>query len=89
LIHELRNALQDDDENSIVVYKIETVNRSYDIGISRNRISQSWQSCTDRGYLYCESKFQNKSELSNHIEKIHLGNGLFEGDMIWKLSKTN
>jgi signal-transduction protein with cAMP-binding, CBS, and nucleotidyltransferase domain len=30
---------------------------------------------------YCESKFQNKSELSSHIDRIHLGSGLLEGDM--------
>jgi signal-transduction protein with cAMP-binding, CBS, and nucleotidyltransferase domain len=29
---------------------------------------------------YCESKFQNKSELSSHIDRIHVGSGLLEGD---------
>jgi CBS domain-containing protein len=30
---------------------------------------------------YCESKFQDKSELSRHIDRIHVGSGLLEGDM--------
>jgi hypothetical protein len=30
---------------------------------------------------YCESKFQNKSELSSHTDRIHVGSGLLEGDM--------
>jgi CBS domain-containing protein len=29
---------------------------------------------------YCESKFDNKSDLSKHIDGIHLGSGLLEGD---------
>ena len=34
---------------------------------------------------YCESKFSDKSELSNHIDRIHLGSGLLEGDLRkWK-----
>jgi CBS domain-containing protein len=30
---------------------------------------------------YCESKFNNKIELSRHIDRIHLGSGLLEGDL--------
>ncbi|MFY9301417.1 MAG: hypothetical protein WAO91_09540 [Candidatus Nitrosotenuis sp.] len=30
---------------------------------------------------YCESKFQNKDDLSKHIDRIHHGSGLLEGDM--------
>lgn len=30
---------------------------------------------------YCGSKFENKDELSMHIDRIHLGSGLLEGDM--------
>jgi CBS domain-containing protein len=30
---------------------------------------------------YCESKFDNKADLSKHIDRIHLGSGLLEGDM--------
>lgn len=30
---------------------------------------------------YCESKFSDKKELSKHIDRIHLGSGLLEGDM--------
>lgn len=34
---------------------------------------------------YCESKFGDKSELSKHIDRIHLGSGLLEGDLRkWK-----
>ena len=34
---------------------------------------------------YCESKFSDKSELSKHIDRIHLGSGLLEGDVRkWK-----
>lgn len=34
---------------------------------------------------YCESKFSDKSELSKHIDRIHLGSGLLEGDLRkWK-----
>jgi len=34
---------------------------------------------------YCESKFSDKSELSKHIDRIHLGRGLLEGDLRkWK-----
>jgi signal-transduction protein with cAMP-binding, CBS, and nucleotidyltransferase domain len=29
---------------------------------------------------YCESKFQDKKELSKHIDRIHVGSGLLEGD---------
>ena len=29
---------------------------------------------------YCESKFQGKEELSSHIDKLHIGPGLLEGD---------
>ena len=29
---------------------------------------------------YCESTFQDKNELSAHIDRIHLGSGLLEGD---------
>lgn len=30
---------------------------------------------------YCGSKFDNKADLSKHIDRIHLGSGLLEGDM--------
>ena len=30
---------------------------------------------------YCESKFENKKDLSKHIDRIHLGSGLLEGDV--------
>lgn len=30
---------------------------------------------------YCESKFENKADLSRHIDRIHIGSGLLEGDM--------
>lgn len=30
---------------------------------------------------YCESKFESKEELSNHIDRLHLGSGLLEGDL--------
>lgn len=34
---------------------------------------------------YCESKFGDKMELSRHIDRIHLGSGLLEGDLRkWK-----
>jgi len=34
---------------------------------------------------YCESKFVDKMELSEHIDRIHLGSGLLEGDLRkWK-----
>ena len=29
---------------------------------------------------YCESLFNNNEELSKHIDRIHLGSGLLEGD---------
>jgi len=29
---------------------------------------------------YCESVFENKEELSKHIDRIHHGSGLLEGD---------
>jgi predicted transcriptional regulator len=29
---------------------------------------------------YCESKFENKNDLSKHIDRIHVGSGLLEGD---------
>jgi uncharacterized C2H2 Zn-finger protein len=29
---------------------------------------------------YCESKFASKEELSKHIDRIHNGSGLLEGD---------
>lgn len=30
---------------------------------------------------YCGSKFQDKTELSRHIDRIHVGSGLLEGDI--------
>ncbi len=30
---------------------------------------------------YCQSRFSNKEELSNHIDRLHLGSGLLEGDL--------
>ncbi|MFQ5941425.1 MAG: C2H2-type zinc finger protein [Nitrososphaerales archaeon] len=30
---------------------------------------------------YCDSIFTNKYELSKHIDRIHTGTGLLEGDM--------
>ena len=30
---------------------------------------------------YCQSKFENKQELSKHIDRLHLGSGLLEGDL--------
>ena len=30
---------------------------------------------------YCQSKFKNSTELSKHIDRIHNGLGLLEGDM--------
>jgi signal-transduction protein with cAMP-binding, CBS, and nucleotidyltransferase domain len=30
---------------------------------------------------YCQSKFENKQELSRHIDRLHVGAGLLEGDM--------
>jgi signal-transduction protein with cAMP-binding, CBS, and nucleotidyltransferase domain len=29
---------------------------------------------------YCGSKFENKQDLSKHIDRLHLGSGLLEGD---------
>lgn len=29
---------------------------------------------------YCESIFPNTEDLSKHIDRIHLGSGLLEGD---------
>lgn len=30
---------------------------------------------------YCGSKFDNKEDLSKHIDRLHLGSGLLEGDL--------
>ncbi len=30
---------------------------------------------------YCQSRFPDKQELSNHIDRLHLGSGLLEGDL--------
>jgi signal-transduction protein with cAMP-binding, CBS, and nucleotidyltransferase domain len=30
---------------------------------------------------YCGSKFDNKDDLSKHIDRLHLGSGLLEGDL--------
>jgi signal-transduction protein with cAMP-binding, CBS, and nucleotidyltransferase domain len=30
---------------------------------------------------YCQSGFDNKQDLSKHIDRLHLGSGLLEGDM--------
>lgn len=29
---------------------------------------------------YCESVFKTENELSKHIDRIHIGSGLLEGD---------
>jgi signal-transduction protein with cAMP-binding, CBS, and nucleotidyltransferase domain len=34
---------------------------------------------------YCQSKFNDKMDLSKHVDRIHLGSGLLEGDLRkWK-----
>jgi CBS-domain-containing membrane protein len=30
---------------------------------------------------YCQSEFHDKTDLSSHIDRIHLGSGLLEGDL--------
>lgn len=30
---------------------------------------------------YCQSKFQTTAEMSKHIDQIHIGKGLLEGDL--------
>ena len=30
---------------------------------------------------YCQSVFENKQEMSKHIDQIHIGSGLLEGDV--------
>jgi CBS domain-containing protein len=30
---------------------------------------------------YCQSQFKDKAEISKHIDRIHIGSDLFEGDM--------
>jgi CBS domain-containing protein len=30
---------------------------------------------------YCQSQFKDKAEMSKHIDRIHIGGGLLEGDM--------
>lgn len=30
---------------------------------------------------YCQSRFDNKADLSKHIDRLHLGSGLLEGDL--------
>ena len=30
---------------------------------------------------YCQSKFKDSAELSKHIDGVHTGSGLLEGDM--------
>jgi signal-transduction protein with cAMP-binding, CBS, and nucleotidyltransferase domain len=30
---------------------------------------------------YCGSEFENKQSLSNHIDRLHIGSGLLEGDL--------
>jgi signal-transduction protein with cAMP-binding, CBS, and nucleotidyltransferase domain len=30
---------------------------------------------------YCQSKFEDKDQLSRHIDRIHVGSGLLEGDL--------
>jgi CBS domain-containing protein len=30
---------------------------------------------------YCQSEFKDKAEMSKHIDRIHIGSGLLEGDM--------
>lgn len=30
---------------------------------------------------YCQSKFESKQDLSKHIDRLHLGSGLLEGDL--------
>ncbi len=35
---------------------------------------------------YCGSKFESKDDLSKHIDRLHLGSGLLEGDLRqWEL----
>jgi len=35
---------------------------------------------SDTPYPYCESVFENKEELSKHIDRSSHGSGLLEGD---------
>ena len=42
---------------------------------STNEKSSSLVECP-----YCQSKFKDKADLSKHIDRIHTGSGLLEGD---------
>lgn len=59
--------------NSIIITKISTklIKRLYTIFL----MSKESIRCP-----YCESLFNNNEELSKHIDRIHLGSGLLEGN---------
>lgn len=42
--------------------------------------SQKKEENTSVSCPYCQSKFKDKEELSKHIDRIHTGAGLLEGD---------
>jgi uncharacterized CHY-type Zn-finger protein len=54
---------------------IKTLNKQGNVMSSTNDNSSSLVECP-----YCQSKFKDKADLSKHIDRIHTGSGLLEGD---------
>ena len=73
LLFMVYSSLSHINRKGIIMTKISTklINRSsYMLSMSKESIR-----CP-----YCESLFNNNEELSKHIDRIHLGSGLLEGD---------
>lgn len=54
---------------------------SFDLTEIESHIGKVVQKLVTIVCSYCESKFENKADLSKHIDQIHVGSGLLEGDI--------
>jgi CBS domain-containing protein len=76
--HGVRRLVVVDDEKLIGI-----VSQSYMIGDRRDASAPLPILELAKGVScpYCKSTFENKDDLSKHIDRIHIGSGLLEGDL--------
>jgi Zn-finger nucleic acid-binding protein len=46
-----------------------------------DELDMSEKRCSEVSCPYCQSVFKDNEELSKHIDRIHSGSGLLEGDV--------
>jgi CBS domain-containing protein len=73
----------DDDGKTVGIVTLMSLAGNTPIG-SIDLAELEMSSSQSRGIIkcpYCQSEFNDKSQLSLHIDRIHLGSGLLEGDL--------